>query len=305
MSTLPPPTSWSTRLRTATASVTLRAAPDFEALAVALDLAARAAEAIQRIATEGIERSHKADKTLVTNADLAADALITDGLRAAFPDEAILSEESGQRDGAGARRIWVVDPIDGTKAYAKQIPGFSVMIGRLDGDRPDLGVVFDPVEPVVYLALRGAGAYVLYPDGRGLERVELTGTSFDSPLTLITTPSCPEKTRSRLLVSGRLRLGSTINSVGIKVGLLLRGAAEIYFSHHGLSYWDTVAPLAIAFEAGARASLVDGEQLRYDCQSADRRRSHDAPLVVSPASIHDEALQLVRAALVEKEPTPC
>lgn len=289
----------------------LKAHRDFESLAQALVLAEEAASEIQRIARAGIEQSRKDDASLVTNADLAADALITGGLRARFPDDGILSEESGGGRAAASGRMWVVDPIDGTKAYAKQIPGFSVMIGMLVEQQPHLGVVLDPVTDAAYLALRGAGSYILDLEPRALRRAMLGHDADAESFVVTTTPSCPQTTRQALFgtatggpvaqgtepVGARLLPGPVINSVGIKVGVLLRGEAQVYFSHHGLSYWDTVAPIAIAHEAGARASLIDGDELVYDLLDPQSPLRHEAPLIVSAAPIHERALAMIRGRL--------
>lgn len=103
----------------------------------------------------------KADASPVTQADHAANAVIVESLRRAFPEDAILSEES--KDSAErlrARRVWIVDPLDGTKEFLARNGEFSIMIGLVEDGEPVLGVVYLPDGDVLYRAARGEGAWV-------------------------------------------------------------------------------------------------------------------------------------------------
>ena len=94
----------------------------------------------------GLEIEYKADDgTPVTNADLAADALLTERLRAARPDYGWLSEETADDpDRLTRQRLFVVDPIDGTRAFLKDRPWWAVSIAVVEDGRPIAGVVFAP-----------------------------------------------------------------------------------------------------------------------------------------------------------------
>jgi len=107
----------------------------------------------RRIAFKG------APTNLVTEMDARAEALILGRLREAFPDDAILSEEMGAASGRSGRR-WIVDPLDGTTNYAHGLPLFGVSIGLEAEGRVMLGVVYDPVHDELFVAERGAGAFV-------------------------------------------------------------------------------------------------------------------------------------------------
>jgi 3'-phosphoadenosine 5'-phosphosulfate (PAPS) 3'-phosphatase len=87
--------------------------------------------------------------------------------------------------------------------------------------------------------------------------------------------------------SGVLEIIPTIRSVGLKIGSLVEKLSDSYFSLHGLSYWDTVAPLAIALEAGARCSLLNGEPVLYDTNLPASEWTHRIPLVVSAPQAHE------------------
>src|SRR5689334_6226009 len=103
----------------------------------------------------------------VTAADRAASRLIVDALQAEFPDDAILSEEeSDDLDRRlSARRVWIIDPIDGTAGFVKKDGDFAVQIGLAEAGRPVLGVVYMPVHKKLDFAVRGQGAFESVDEG--------------------------------------------------------------------------------------------------------------------------------------------
>src|SRR5262249_51060895 len=117
------------------------------------ELLRRELTGVRRIAFKG------APTNLVTEMDARAESLILDRLRAEFPDDAVLSEEVGAVRGRSDRR-WIVDPLDGTTNYAHGIPLFAVSIALEVAGRIQLGVVHDPNHDELYIAERGAGAFV-------------------------------------------------------------------------------------------------------------------------------------------------
>src|SRR5205085_7571960 len=125
---------------------------------VAVD-AARAAGVLLRDEVSGARRiTYKGSPTnLVTEMDQRAEAEILARLRATFPDDAILSEESGASAGRSGRR-WIVDPLDGTTNYAHGLPVFGVSIALEAERRIILGVVYDPSRDELFVAERGRGA---------------------------------------------------------------------------------------------------------------------------------------------------
>ncbi|MBI1198246.1 MAG: 3'(2'),5'-bisphosphate nucleotidase CysQ [Phenylobacterium sp.] len=129
-------------------------------LALILDAAREAGELARDIRRRGLEVEYKPDDgSPVTNADLAADALLAGRLRAARPDYGWLSEETADDpDRLARRRLFVVDPIDGTRAFLKGRPWWSVAIAVVEDGRPTAGVVFAPELDEAYAAVAGGGA---------------------------------------------------------------------------------------------------------------------------------------------------
>ena len=106
---------------------------------------------------EGLEVRHKADRTVVTQADTSIEAMVREQVAAAFPDDHVLGEEEGGGDRATGR-VWIVDPIDATANYARGIPVWATLIAlQVDGELV-LGLVNAPAIGERYEAVRGGGA---------------------------------------------------------------------------------------------------------------------------------------------------
>ncbi len=259
-----------------------------ELLETASRLAMEAAQVVLDLAKKPILKNRKEDRSWITEADLRSDQILKEGLAKAFPDHSILSEESGLSGNQSSEWVWMVDPLDGTKAYAKGIPGFSVMVGLLKEGKPYLGVVVDPLEGLVYQAVRGEGAFVIKQGKKS--RLSVSDRSDFSEMPLVTSPGFPEDILAQIVDRLRLPVINPINSVGIKVGLVVRQVADIYISHHPVHYWDTCAPQVILEEAGGCFTRLDGKPLAY-AGSSDF--SHQALTLASNATRHNELASLL------------
>ncbi len=261
---------------------------DKEFLATASRLAQQAALKVMELLKGPIAKERKEDRSLVTEADLRSDAILREGLARAFPDHAILTEESGLSSNLKSDWTWLIDPLDGTKAYAKGIPGFSIMVGLLKRGQPHLGVVVDPLEGFVYESVRGGGATITLKGEK--KRIEVSKRKEFSEMPLVVSTGFPADKLRR--IRGQLRgpLLDPINSVGIKIGLLVRQKADIYVSHHSVHYWDTCAPQVILEEAGGVFTRLDGRPLTY---SMDSNFSHGSLTLASNGRCHAELVRLL------------
>ena len=118
---------------------------------------------------------YKSARDVVTEADHLSEALILDAIRARYPADAILAEETGEHRAvageaptSGRGRVWIVDPLDGTVNYANGIPFFCVSIGLVDGGLPAVGVILDPTRDETFAATADGPATL---DGRADPRV--------------------------------------------------------------------------------------------------------------------------------------
>jgi 3'(2'), 5'-bisphosphate nucleotidase len=253
-------------------------------LDAAIDLARRAGERIRALAQSGLAVEHKADDSPVTQADHQANALIVGGLRAAFPGDGVLSEELPD-DGSrlAAERVWMVDPLDGTKDFIRGREGFSVMIGLLIGDRPALGVVYQPVGDKLYFASRGQGAF---SSRAGAAPVRLHVSDVDDPAQIRMVASKSHRTEAIDRVRAELGISDELNigSVGLKLGLIAEGVRDLYVNPSGHSkLWDTCGPEAILVEAGGRLTDARGQPLLWRGEALGNLRG----LIASNGRLHD------------------
>ena len=206
---------------------------------------------------------YKAANAPVTAADHEANERIVAGLSSAFPGEPILSEESADgKKRLTARRVWIVDPLDGTKEFLAQNGEFSVMIGLVENGRPVLGVVYLPALNVMYSAELGAGATVERMGVRS--RLECTYVN-DGPLRMVASRSHADPVLEEIQQMLHIYDVRASGSVGIKCALIAENDRDVYV-HPGayLKEWDTCAPEIILREAGGEIVDCTGELLTYN-----------------------------------------
>ena len=118
-----------------------------------------AGQTVLQMARDGFEVARKANEDPVTTADLEADRILKEALLADLPDAGWLSEETRDNPARLAcDRVWVVDPIDGTKEFVTGIPEFAVSVALVESRRPVRAAVYNPVREEMFLAARGSGA---------------------------------------------------------------------------------------------------------------------------------------------------
>jgi histidinol-phosphatase len=239
-----------------------------------LDLALRLADAADAISLprfrSGLAIETKPDHTPVTEADRAVEAEIRRILAAERPDDAILGEEAGAA-GAGSRR-WIVDPIDGTRNYARGIPVWATLVALEVEGAVQVGVVSAPALRSRWWAQRGAGAFANGEPAHvsAIGRVEEAVLSFSIETTV------PALARHAWHARG---LGDFWAHM-----LVAEGAVDGAVDALGLSEWDLAAVQVIVEEAGGRFSDAAG-QSRIDSGSA----------VTSNGLLHEELLSAIAA----------
>jgi len=239
-----------------------------------LAAACRAARAAGQAAMRFYGRARAVEKeggSPVTEADHAANRVIVEALASAFPGDAILSEESADSAARlAAERVWIVDPLDGTREFLAQNGEFAVMIGLAVGGRAVLGAVYQPADDVLFAAAEGEGASIT----RGGETVPLRcGEPGAEGLRLVGSRSHPDPLLARMQEALGITDVRPSGSVGVKCGSIALGERDLYV--HPVPYlkeWDTCAPEAILREAGGEVTDCRGEPLRYN--KPDPRQPH-------------------------------
>ena len=247
-------------------------------------VALQASQLVLRHRAAGLVVDSKPGDEPVTNADHAASTLIVDHLRAAFPDDVVLSEEiPDDRSRLGRSRVWMVDPIDGTRDFILGDTGFAVMIGLCVDGQPQVGVVVQPTTAKVYGGVVGQGAWLSTGGGA---RAPLHTSALAQPPGIRLVASKSHRTPRVDAVKAALRITDEINvgSVGLKIGLVAEATRDLYVYTGGRTkIWDTCGPQAILAAAGGRTSDLDGRALSYDGEDLYNRRG----IVASNGPLHD------------------
>lgn len=227
-------------------------------------IAEAAAAAILEVYRSSFEVIHKADESPLTRADLAAHHCIVDGLALLTPDIPVLSEESAHlvetATRRGWRRLWLVDPLDGTREFVKRNGEFSVNIALIEDGVAVFGVIQAPVTGELWYGAPGAGAFRRDSSGERPLRVRAPA---HPPLRVAASRSHRDGRTEALLA----RMGQ-IEPVGLGSSLkfcrLADGALDAYPRLGPTSEWDTAAGQAILEAAGGL--LVDplGRPFRYN-----------------------------------------
>lgn len=223
----------------------------------------------------------------VTQFDMAAETLLTERLRAAFPDYGLLGEEGTDETGAQPY-TWIIDPLDGTSNYAHGFPVFCVSLALYEGQRPLVGVIYDPVHDECFTATAGGGAHLI--DRKGQRRLQvsaaaelissLLATGF--PYDVHTSPLDNVAYVGRFVrrAFGLRRAGSAALDMAYVAAGRLDGYWE--FKVHA---WDVAAGILLVQEAGGCVTLINGRPLVLGRQ---------LDILASNGLIHDAMLSVVR-----------
>jgi len=257
-------------------------------LAFATDLA-RLAGALLVDSYERLEQiDYKSKRDVVTNADYASEHLVIDAIKARFPGDAILAEESGEHagvlrdDGSHNGRTWVIDPLDGTVNYANGIPYYCVSIGLVEDGRPSVGVIFDPARDDLYAATADGPATLNRAAVRSSTKEVLS--DYVVSLAVIGRGGLTRERRIAPLIRIHRRMGSA----ALSLAYVANGRFDAFIQNGGLSPWDVAAAGLIAERGGAVVTNVRGGPW-WDAALTGPR----ANVVAAPAAQHAAMLQLL------------
>jgi myo-inositol-1(or 4)-monophosphatase len=200
----------------------------------------------------------KSEDNPVTAADLASDQAIARRLREAFPKDALLSEET-LSDPARLehRRVWIVDPMDGTKEFIQRIPEFGVSIALCEAGEPVVGVIANPVQGSLICATRGGGCF---RDGR---RVEVSRCADLAAAVVIA--SRTEISRKQFdPYQGWFKEIRPVGSIAWKLACIACGEGDLNISVAPKNEWDVCAGDLLVREAGGAYLAFDGSRRRYN-----------------------------------------
>ena len=235
---------------------------DAQLLELAVRLAAKAAEVIRAVRAAGFSVAQKPDATPVTLADMQAEAVIVQGLRAAVPEIPVIAEEevaSGRIIEPGAM-YWLVDPLDGTREFAAGREEFAVNIGLIRHGAPVLGAVASPALHEVHYGRVGHGAFKL----AGGERRQIQARQAPAAgMKVMASRHYADDPALAALLAGYRVAGVTHIGSALKFLRLAEGLADFYPRLGRTMEWDTAAPQAVLEAAGGHVLTADGRALRY------------------------------------------
>jgi myo-inositol-1(or 4)-monophosphatase len=192
----------------------------------------------------------------VSEIDLEVDVLLRERLRAIDPDAGWLSEETADDPSRLDReRIWLVDPIDGTRDYVRMRPGWAISVALIEAGRPQLGVLVAPAREESWAAVRGGGATCNGKPLRASRQIGLEGARMptDAPV--------------KILPRGIVRVDKP-NSIALRMAMVARGEADFVTTATWGYEWDLAAAQLIASEAGAIVTDAFGEPIAYNTPDA-------------------------------------
>jgi myo-inositol-1(or 4)-monophosphatase len=252
------------------------------------------AEGAGRLIAERYERvlrvRRKSARDVVTEVDYASERMVLEAIRERHPHDAILAEESGHHERIGPKgepsgRMWIVDPLDGTVNYANGIPYFCVSVAMVEGGRPSVGVVHDPLRGDTYAATADGPATLNGERIRASRKRELA--DFVVSLAIIGRGGIGRERK----ISRRIRIPRRMGSAALSLAYVANGRFDAFVQNGGLSLWDVAAAGLVAERAGAMVSDLGGGPW-WD----DSRRGATVSIVAAPPPHHGELLHLLAAA---------
>lgn len=233
----------------------------------------------------------------VTVADKTASRIIVEGIGEAFPDDAILSEEEtdAAENRLSGKRVWIIDPIDGTWGFIKKDGDFGVQIGLAENGEAILGVVFLPVHDKLFFAVKNQGAFLIENDGEP-KRLQVSGKTNFTELNLASSRNHRSPRMHRIIEHFGFKQEIRRGSVGLKVGLIAEQMCDLYIHlSPRTKFWDTCAPQIILEEAGGEMTDLFGFPLRYDLPDV---QNHNG-IVASNGAAHEETILNLKPLLNE------
>ncbi len=206
-----------------------------------------------------VEHRHKADGSLLTEADLAAQAALAERLTALAPhpfvgEEMTADEQQAQWD-KGADGLWCVDPIDGTSNFARGVPYFALSVALMRGGRSVLGVVYSPYFDELFHAQAGRGAFL---NGEPL-RSDGPSPVLQASMAHVDFKRVPKNIGAALVAKPPYCSHRSLGSATLEWCYLAAGRIDVYL-HGGQKLWDYAAGSLILSEAGGRVATLDSDE---------------------------------------------
>ncbi len=252
---------------------------------------AEAGELARSMLRPGMRTWTKGNASPVTEADIAVDALLRERLQALAPDHGWLSEETADTpERLARRRVWVVDPIDGTRSFIRGLPDWAIAVALVEDGRPVAAALYAPASEEMFSASAGRGAtrngvLICASAAGSLSGARIAG---------------PRSSLERLSQTGlALRVQPRIHSLALRIARVASGEVDVSLAAAHSHDWDLAAADLLVHEAGGRLTTYDGAKPVYN-----RPRHVHGALAAAGIAIHPELLAALGAATSETGNSP-
>jgi len=231
-------------------------------LAVALEAAALAATFIRAEYETFVPIPH-APATISTHVDRGSQDIILNHIVRYFPQDGICAEEDTATKQTRANRMWVVDPIDGTRGFVTKNGEFSIMIGLTIAGKPVVGVVLEPITMTWTYASIGQGCWTRIDDGE-LRRCHVSDVAKPSDCLLIQSHTRRSESPNAVVKALQPARLHEMYSAGVKLAVVARGDGDVYVNTYSKFHdWDICAGHILVEEAGGTVTGCKGEPIVY------------------------------------------
>jgi 3'(2'), 5'-bisphosphate nucleotidase len=261
-----------------------------------------AGQQAKQMARQGLQVSQKGPGDFVTNVDEALDRQLFAGFSRQFPKDGVITEEnraSRQQFQADGRRLWCIDPLDGTEDFIQKRREYAVMAGALEAGQPIGGWIYAPEDDCLYYGGPTWGLWQQVGEGEG--KALLAKPPLDAAPGTMILGSRDRQNFGDLIQDAipNLEFAFSKGSFGLKVMHVIGGHAGIYIYLNGrVKVWDTVGPLALAQAAGLTCCDLAGQPLSYTYDAINLETlAHRQSIVIGWASYIEKLLPPLRTAL--------
>jgi myo-inositol-1(or 4)-monophosphatase len=260
---------------------------EFAGLRDRLEQAMREAGELARVTARGpFKRWSKGkENSPVSEGDIAVNDFLLQRLSEILPKAGWVSEETEAATGEPDALTWIVDPIDGTRAYIAGRADWTISVALVERGRPQLAALYAPVTDEMFLAAAGRGATM-----NGVRLAARAGAGLDDAKV-----AGPKRYLDRLTdLSPQVVAQPKIHSLALRITRVAQGELDAAFASSGSHAWDLAAADLLVHEAGGMMTDFSAKRLRYDRPHA----SHNA-LVAAGSARHDAIINLVRDRIAE------
>jgi len=252
---------------------------------LAIQASLEAGKKVMNVYNQEFSSTLKNDNEPLTEADITSNQIIQKIISdSGYP---ILSEESvDDKKRLDSKKIWIIDPLDGTSDFIKKTGEFTIMISLVEDHIPILGVIFWPTKSILYLAQKGQGAFK--SDNGAWSKLSVSKISELENCRAVGSRYHISEIEKNLIK--RLNISQfTSKGSSLKVADISSGNAELYFTTtNKIKQWDTCASYCLITEAGGKMTDMFGNDLKYNTE----RLNHENGLLVSNGLIHNHIIKI-------------